>query len=68
LRPDSAGNVTHTFEDERGVVGGEPIPFMAVHDDRIFSPKREQVVSFLQSFHLDRPAAERILSVIGTAP
>lgn len=68
LRPDSAGNVTHTFEKERGVVGGATVPFMAMHDDKIFSPKRGEVLSFLQSFDLDCPAAERVISLVRTAP
>jgi hypothetical protein len=68
LRPDSAGNVTHTFEKERGIVGGEIVPFMAIHDDKIFSPKREEVVSFLERFNLERPEAEKIISLVGTVP
>lgn len=68
LRPDSLGNVTHTFEQERGVRGGEVPPFMAVHDDKVFLPKRGEVLAFLQSFDLDRSEAEKILSAIGTAP
>ena len=68
LRPDSVGNVTHTFEQERGVVGGDVVPCMAVHDNKIFSPKREDVLTFLQSFQLDRPDAEKIVVSVGTAP
>ena len=68
LRPDTIGNVTHTFERERGVVGGEVVPFMAVHDDKVFTPKRKEVLSFLRSFNLDPTDAERIISSVGTAP
>jgi hypothetical protein len=68
LRPDTIGNVTHTFERERGVVGGEVVPFQAVHDDKVFTPKRNEVLSFLRSFNLDPPDAERIISSVGTAP
>ena len=68
LRPDSVGNVTYTFEKERGVVGGGVVPSMAIHDDKIFSSKREEVLSFLQGFDLDRPDGERIVSSVGTAP
>jgi hypothetical protein len=68
LRPDSMGNVTHTYERDRGVIGGEVAPFAAIHDDRIVSPKREDVVSFLESFRLDRPHAERMIDSVGTSP
>jgi hypothetical protein len=68
LRPDSVGNVTHTFDQERGVVGGRVVPFAATHGDKVFTPKRDEVLSFLRSFHLDRRQAERVLSAVGTAP
>ncbi len=68
LRPDTIGNVTHTFERERGVVGEDVVPFMAVHDDKVFTPKRKEVLSFLRSFNLDPQDAERIISSVGTAP
>jgi hypothetical protein len=68
LRPDSLGNVTHTFEEERGVVGGEVVPFQAVHHDRVLAPKREEVVSFLESFGLDLRDAEKVVSIVGTDP
>jgi hypothetical protein len=68
LRPDTMGNVTYTYERERGVIGGEVAPFAALHDDRIFTPKREDVLVFLESFGLDRPAADRIIDSIGTDP
>lgn len=65
---DSLGNVTHTFETDRGVIGGQTVPFSAIHGDRIFTPKREEVLSFLRSFRLDRSEAERIIHEVGTAP
>lgn len=68
LRSDSAGNVTHTFDPTLGVVGGEVIPFMAIHEDRIFSPKRDEVLNYLQGFKISRKDAEQILTTIGTAP
>lgn len=68
LRPDSIGNVTYTFEEEWGVVGGATIPFLAVHGEKVFSPKRVQVLALLQSFDLDRAEAEEILAAVGTAP
>ena len=68
LRPDSIGNVTHTFEQERGIVGGKTVPFMAVQGEKVFSPKREEVLAFLEGFRLERLSAEHILNSVGTAP
>ncbi len=68
LRPDSLGNVTHTYAEERGVVGGGFIPVMAVHNERIFEPKRAAVLSLLQSFGLDDSEAKRVIASIGIAP
>ena len=68
VRPDTLGNVTHTFVKQRGILGGGDVPFMAIHGDKVFSPKRGEVLSFLQSFHLDRAEAEKILKAVGTAP
>jgi hypothetical protein len=68
LRPDNTGNVTHTFIPERGVVGGEIIPFWAMHEQKVFAPKQDAIISFLQSFNLSHREAEQIVSAIGTAP
>lgn len=68
LCPDVLGNVTHTFVPERGVVGGQLVPFGAVHDDKVFAPRRDAVLTFLESFGLGRAAAERVLATVGTAP
>jgi hypothetical protein len=65
---DNLGNVTHTFVPERGMIGGELVPWGAVHDDKIFRPTRDSVLSLIQSFGLTRDEAEKIVSKIGTAP
>jgi len=65
---DQLGNVTHTFVPERGVIGGQPVPAGAVHDDRIFTPKRDCVISFVESFGLNHVEAENVVSGVGTAP
>jgi hypothetical protein len=65
---DQLGNVTHTFIPERGVVGGRPVPLSALHEDKVFAPKLASVLSFIQSFGLDRQAAEKVVSVVGAAP
>jgi hypothetical protein len=65
---DQLGNVTHTFIPERGVVGGQFVPFSVLHEDKIFTPKRDSVLSFIQSFGLDRQEAEKVISAVGTLP
>jgi hypothetical protein len=65
---DQLGNVTHTFVPERGVIGGQLVPFRAVHEDKVFTPKRNAVLSFIESFGLSRQEAEKIVSDVGTAP
>ncbi len=68
LCPDQLGNVTHTFVSERGVIGGQPVPFGALHHDKILKAKREPVVSFVESFGLSHQEAEKIVAEVGTAP
>jgi hypothetical protein len=68
LCPDQLGNVTHTFVPERGVLGGQSIPVGAVHDNKVFAPKRDSVLSFVESFGLNRHEAEKVVSEVGTAP
>jgi hypothetical protein len=65
---DQLGNVTHTFNPDRGVVGGQLVPFLALRQAKIFTPKLDSVVSFLQSFGLNRQEVEKVVSEVGTAP
>lgn len=65
---DQLGNVTHTFNPERGVVGGQPVPFLALRQAKIFTPKLDSVLSFVQSFGLNHQEAEKVVSELGTAP
>lgn len=65
---DNLGNVTHTFVAERGIVGGNPVPLAAVHGDEVFAPKRDVVISFIESLGLSRRDAERVVSEIGVGP
>jgi hypothetical protein len=65
---DQLRNVTHTFVPERGVIGGQLVPFLAVHHDKIFTPKRDSVLSFVESFGLNRQEAEKVVSEVDTAP
>lgn len=68
LKRDALGNVVHTFMVERGSVGGANVPFLALQDDRIFAPKRKEVLVFLSTFGLSKSDAKRIIETIGTFP
>jgi hypothetical protein len=69
LGRDQLGNVTHTFSADRGLVGGETIPFWSLFDnERIFLPKKDQVVAFLCSFGLSPAEAGEVIRAVGTAP
>lgn len=65
---DTLGGITHTFLPERGMVGGRIVPFFALHEGKVFEPKRVEVVAFVESFGLDRRAAEKVVAEVGTAP
>jgi hypothetical protein len=62
------GSVTHTFSADRGVIGGAPVPFFALIEDKVFTAKKEEVLSFLASFGLSRAEAEDVVAAVGTAP
>ena len=65
---DSLGNATHTFSPDRGVLGGAIVPFSALHDNRVFTPKRDDVLSFLNAFELSSKDSEHVLQTVGMAP
>jgi hypothetical protein len=68
LSVDSNGQLTHTFDSERGLVGGDIIPLFALQGEQIFTPKAEEVIGFLSNFELTRPEAEDVVRSVGTAP
>ena len=65
---DQLGQMTHTFVAERGFLGGETVPFMAVEGMRVFLPKRDEVLLFLGGFGLDQSQAEKVVAAVGTYP
>lgn len=66
---DGLGNITHTFAEERGILGGEIVPARAIRGEKIYRPARDRVLEYLEkSFRLDRPSAEKIIKTVGTAP
>jgi len=68
LRRDSLGNVVHTFIAERGSVGGATIPFFALYDNRVFTPKLAEVLTFLSTFGLSARDAKQVATAVGSAP
>ena len=65
---DSLGNVTHTFTKDRGLAGGESVPFSAVHDNHVFTPKRDEILDYLQGFGLSKTDATEIIATVGSLP
>lgn len=65
---DTLGSVTHTFVPERGVIGGETIPFSVLCENKVFTPRRNEVEKFVQSFGLNPREAQRVVAHLGTAP
>lgn len=64
----SAGTVTYTLAGDAAMVGGATVPFGALEGERIFTPVKHEVVTFLTSFGLTRAEAEHVVSAVGTAP
>ncbi len=68
LTRDTLGNVVHTFIESRSRIGGGPVPFHALHNDRIFAPKLSEVQAFLMTFGLSQRDAQRVIAAVGTDP
>jgi hypothetical protein len=63
------GNIAHTFEAGRGIVGdGSTVPSWALHENKIFFPKKQDVITYLGSFGLTREEAEDVVAAVGMAP
>lgn len=62
------GEVSYTNTPERGLIGsGAVVPFWALHENKVFPPKREVVLDLLSSFGLTRGEAEGVIEAVGTA-
>jgi hypothetical protein len=59
------GGVVHTFSPDRGLIGGETVPFYALHGNKVFTPKRAEVRTFLTTFGLTPEEAEGIVRAVG---
>ena len=68
LMIDDDGQIGHTFEASRGMIGGVTIPFYAIENGKIFLPKVDEVIGFLASLGLGRREAEDVIRSIGTFP
>ncbi|MBI1915830.1 MAG: hypothetical protein HYS12_14015 [Planctomycetes bacterium] len=62
------GGLTHTLSRQRGVLGGAAVPYFALIEDKVYTPKLDQVLDFLASFGLNRDEAKEVVEVVGTAP
>ncbi|MBX3413529.1 MAG: hypothetical protein KF708_12635 [Pirellulales bacterium] len=62
------GKIGFTFEKDRGIVGGEVVPFNALTRDhrKVFLPDREGVIGFVKSFGLTQSEAEDVVRSVGT--
>jgi len=68
LTTDPRGEVSYTYFAREGLIGGATVPFLALHDGKIFTAKRDEVMDFLHDLGLSRPEAEDVIGTIGTAP
>ena len=44
------------------------VPFFALHEDKVFTGKENEVVGFLASFGLGRAEGKEVVAAVGTAP
>ena len=65
---DTLENVTHTFIPERGLIGGETVPWMTLFENnKIFEPKTEAVAKFIESFGLTPSQTNQVIAEVGIA-
>ncbi len=64
---DQIGNLTYTFIPERGLIGGQPIPFPALKIDKVIATKKDAVIAFLEGFNLSPEEAKKVISKVGVA-
>src|SRR5262245_9787993 len=68
LRRDNLGNVTYTFVQGRGMVGGATVPHPLTLDDllRVRLARKDVVIKFLAGFGLTPQEAEEVIQAVGT--
>jgi len=62
------GEISHTFDEISGLLGGAVPPVAALQEGRIFRPKANAVLAFLQCFGLEEALARDVLNAVGYAP
>jgi len=67
LRSGPHGNVTETYIEGYSATGGESPPLFALHGEKIFAPKRDNVLRFVKSFGLSDNDAEDVVRKVGIA-
>ena len=65
---DPHGRLTHTYNEERGLLGGGVVPFFALQGNQVFTPKVSEVTAFLSTFGLTHAEAEDVVRSVGTIP
>jgi hypothetical protein len=68
LRYDTRGNITYTFSEDVGQIGGDKIPLWAIQGERIFLPKVSEVKEWLRTFGLSPSQAQEVINSVGTVP
>ena len=68
LRRDNLGNVTYTFVQDRGLIGGATVPHPLTLDDllRVRLAEKDAVIKFLGNFGLSPQDAEEVIQAVGT--
>jgi hypothetical protein len=65
---DSHGEVSYTLDAWRRCIDkGGTVPFWALHENKVFLPKKEAVLDLLASFGLTREEAEEVIEAVGNA-
>lgn len=64
---DSLDNMTYTFDEARGLVGGQPIPQGALRNAKVSASRRDGVVAFVEGFGLTHDEAVTVVNRAGTA-
>lgn len=68
LRYDTLGNVTHTFHERHGQMGGTTIPPVPIDHERIPRSKLGEIREFLGGFGLSKGEIEKVIRAVGTEP
>ena len=67
LRRNSAGNVSYTYLEEFGEIGGQHAPLYVLMGDKISKQGEDQVRQFIESFGLSKAQVQHVLQKVGVA-